>query len=275
MCHVGQRILELAVRQRSVGPVGKARTLVDPVSGDVAHDVLVTHRLSEAADHRRDLGVEQGPRDYPAAVHHDLDVLAGGVEHLEHAFVVHQGEERAEIDLSGQRIDDVLAFRARHLDQAQFRPVRRFTLELRVHRHERMGGKFLAGVGESLGRGYDSHWPVYSAIVRVCRDERSAVHHISCRCLRKTTNRPKLSRDVGTRVQASPATPEARNAAPMPTTMPPTIRSRSFTISGFAVAARPTRNATPLAMASCTITSPIRYAASGDDSLPTMDSAYA
>ena len=39
------------------------------------------------------------------AVPDDFDVLAGGVEHLEHALVRHQLEERLEVDAGRQRID--------------------------------------------------------------------------------------------------------------------------------------------------------------------------
>ena len=59
----------------------------------------------------------------------DLDVLAGGVEHLEHRLVPHQLEERLEVDPGGQRVDHDGFLRTRHLHDAEQGIVRRLPEE--------------------------------------------------------------------------------------------------------------------------------------------------
>ena len=56
--------------------------------------------------HGRDLGVEDRMRNDVGAMPDDFDVLARGVENLEHLLVRHQFEEGLEIDAGRQRVDD-------------------------------------------------------------------------------------------------------------------------------------------------------------------------
>ena len=61
----------------------------------------------------------------------DLDVLASGMEHLDHARVAQQRKQRLEIDV-GHRIDNRLDAGGSELDQAQPRPIGLVAHELRI-----------------------------------------------------------------------------------------------------------------------------------------------
>ena len=60
----------------------------------------------------------------------DLDILAGGMKHLGDRRIRHQLEEGLEVEPFCQRIDENFDCRARHLDQAEFRPEGRLSQEL-------------------------------------------------------------------------------------------------------------------------------------------------
>ena len=96
-------------------------------------------------------------RDEARLVPDDLQILAGGVEHLHDALVGHQGEEGLERDFGGHGIDQRLVLRARELDEAQARPVCLLAYELRVDGHEVVLGEPLAEVGELVGGGDQAH----------------------------------------------------------------------------------------------------------------------
>ena len=82
---VGHRVGDLGRRQRPARPVGEAVRLVERVAGDALHELVVGDRIAVAQHHGGDLGVENRMRDDVGAVPDDFDVLARGVEHLEHA----------------------------------------------------------------------------------------------------------------------------------------------------------------------------------------------
>ena len=65
-------------------------------------------------------------------MHHDLDILPRGMEHLEHALVGHQGEEWREVEARRHGIDQTAERRPGHLDEAEFRPVGRLAHEFGV-----------------------------------------------------------------------------------------------------------------------------------------------
>jgi hypothetical protein len=75
-------------------------------------------------------------RNEVAAVEDDLDILPGRMEDLQHGRIAHQLEERRKIDALGQRIDEHLRRRARHLYEAELRPERRFAQEFGVDGNE-------------------------------------------------------------------------------------------------------------------------------------------
>ena len=62
----------------------------------------------------------------------DFDVLAGGVEDLDHRFVGHQPEEGLEVDVWRERIDQRRHAGRGHLDQAEDRPEGRFADEFGI-----------------------------------------------------------------------------------------------------------------------------------------------
>ena len=132
MRHVGQRIDELLFRQRAMPPVGEARRLVELRAGDLLHQLVVGDAVAEAADHGRDLRVEDRMRDQPAEMEDDLDVLPRGMEDLDDGLVGHQREERLQVDVGRQRIDQRGHAGRRHLDQAELRPEGGFADELGV-----------------------------------------------------------------------------------------------------------------------------------------------
>ena len=148
MGHVGHRIGELRRRQRPARPVGEAVRLVERVAGDALHQLVVGDRIAVAEHHGGDLGVEHRMRDDAGAVPDDFDVLARGVEHLEHALVRHQLEERLEIDAGRERVDHHGLVGARHLRDAEQRIVGGLAQELGVDGDEGVARQPLAGGGQ-------------------------------------------------------------------------------------------------------------------------------
>ena len=73
--------------------------------GHRLHEVGIRDLVAEAANHRGNLRVEQRHRHHLGEVPEDLDVLARGMEDLDHLRVGHQREERREVDSLGERID--------------------------------------------------------------------------------------------------------------------------------------------------------------------------
>ena len=83
----------------------------------------------------------------------DFDVLAGGVEHLQHALVRHQFEERLEVDAGRQRVDHHGLVGARHLRHAQQRIIGGLAQEFGVD-----GDEGVAAPGARRRRPVRSSW---------------------------------------------------------------------------------------------------------------------
>ncbi len=145
MGHVRQRIVELLVGKRPPAPVGEARGLVDVDVLHLLHQLVIGHAVAEATHHGCDLGVEDRVRNEVAEMEDDFDVLARRMEHLGHGGIGHQREEGRQIEAFSQWIDNDFKVRARHLDQAQLRPERRFPQELGVDGDEIRLGQLPAG----------------------------------------------------------------------------------------------------------------------------------
>ena len=79
------------------------------------------------------------------AVPDDFDVLAGGVEHLEHVLVRHQVEERLEIDAGRERIDHHRLVARRQLRHAEQRVVGGLAQEFGVDGDEGVARQPFAG----------------------------------------------------------------------------------------------------------------------------------
>lgn len=113
----------------------EAGRLVDLLVLDAVDELVIGHAVTEAANHRGHLRIEDRMRNEISEMVDDLDVLPGGVEHLHDIRVAHQREERGEVDPGCHRIDDHCHFRACHLNEAQHRPERGFAQELRIDRN--------------------------------------------------------------------------------------------------------------------------------------------
>lgn len=143
---------QLRLAERAARPVGEARGLVDARLGEVVHELLVADRIAEAADHGRDLGVEQRRRQDAAEHPDDLQVLPRGMEDLDHVLVAHQRHEGGEVEAVGQRVDHHGLVGRGHLDQAELRVIGRLAQELGVDGDEGMRGEAGAGGGQLVGR---------------------------------------------------------------------------------------------------------------------------
>jgi hypothetical protein len=83
---------------------------------------------------------------------HDLDVLPGGMKHLEHRLIRHQVEERLQVDALGQRIDDDGFVGACHLHDAEQRVIGRLPQEFGIDGDDGEFGEPAANVREFRGR---------------------------------------------------------------------------------------------------------------------------
>ncbi|MGY3649014.1 hypothetical protein ACVWW2_004305 [Bradyrhizobium sp. LM4.3] len=149
--------MHLLLGQRPARPVGKAVGLVGPVAGDLLDQRVVGDAVAVAEHHGRDLGVEHRVRNDVGLVPDDLDVLAGGVEHLQHALVGHQLEERLEVDALGQGVDDDRFLGAGHLHHAQQRVIGGLAQELGIDCYDGVLGQPAAGSRKVSGGGNQIH----------------------------------------------------------------------------------------------------------------------
>ena len=130
---------------------------------DLADERLVADLIAVAADHRRDLRVEERPRDDVGRRREDLEILARGVEHLDDAGRAKELVERLERQPLGQRIDEHGACSAPvagpgDLHEAQLRVVGPLAQELgvdgdvRAHRAARAEPRERVGIGDGVIR---------------------------------------------------------------------------------------------------------------------------
>ena len=87
--HIGDGVADLRLRQRAARPVGEAGGFVEIDPGDSLDELDIGNLLAIAADHRRDLRVEQGLGNEAREAPDDLDVLPRGVKHLDHGLIGH------------------------------------------------------------------------------------------------------------------------------------------------------------------------------------------
>ena len=139
MGDVADRIVDLALVERPARPVGEARALVElACRAGSRPDSGIADLLAQPERHRRDLGVEQGMGRAAGQVEDDLDILAAGVEDLQHMLVVDQQVEQGR-EVDAPRPWDRSPPPPRSfadLDQAQLRPVGVLAHELGVDRDE-------------------------------------------------------------------------------------------------------------------------------------------
>ncbi len=63
-------------------PIGEARRLVDLLVLLSVDELIIGNAVTEAANHRGHLRIEESDEDEVSEMMDDLDVLPGGVEHL-------------------------------------------------------------------------------------------------------------------------------------------------------------------------------------------------
>ena len=149
--------MHLLGRQRPARPVGEAVGLVRPVAGDALDELVIGDAVAITQHHGCDLRIEDRVRNGAGLVPDDLDVLAGGVKHLQHRLVPHQFEERLEVDAGRQRVDHDGFLRARHLHDAEQGIVSRLPQELGVDGDDLVLGEPGAGGGEVGSGGNQIH----------------------------------------------------------------------------------------------------------------------
>ena len=143
MHDIGQRVIDLPLGQRPVRPVGKARGLVEAGAGEPLYEGLVADRIAKTAHHRGDLGVKDGVRHRARELEENLQILARRVKHLEGVGLRHQRQQWLQIDALGQGVDRDRLPGARHLHDAEDRPVGALAHELGIDGDEFR--PFLAG----------------------------------------------------------------------------------------------------------------------------------
>ena len=158
MGHVADRVVDLRLGQRPARPIGEPRRLVDRDMADRVCKLAIGHLLAIAANHRRDLGVEQRRRQDAGELPEDFEVLPGGVEHLDHVLVGHQLQQRLEVESGSERVDRHRFVVGGELDNAKNRPERRLAQEFGVDRHERRARQALAGLSEFVRRRDQGHF---------------------------------------------------------------------------------------------------------------------
>ena len=115
------------------------------------HQHRVADRFAEAADHGRDLGIEDRVGDDAGKMMHDFDVLAARMEHLQDPLIHHEVEKGFQIKARREAVDQDLGAFARHLDEAELRPEGLLAHELGVEGHKRGLGQLRAGFGQFFG----------------------------------------------------------------------------------------------------------------------------
>ena len=154
--------MQLRIAQRPAGPVGKARTFVNPLAGEPAHQGIVADGVAEAADHCRDLRIEDRMRQPAEAVKEDLQVLASRVKHLEQRFVVQKIGHRSQIEPGRQRVHGDGTVGPADLQQAQLRPVGLIAQEFGIDGNEVGAPKISTERTENARLGDDQHGGSYS-----------------------------------------------------------------------------------------------------------------
>ncbi len=151
MGDVGDRIVDLARVERTPGPVGKARALVDDDPEIAFDEVRIAHLFALTQRHRRNLGIEHRMRGLAGQVVDDFQILPAGMDDLQHILILGQQVEQGfQVDARRHRVDRGGFVRVGDLDQAQFGPIAVLAHEFGVDRDEIGGGQAGAQLGEAF-----------------------------------------------------------------------------------------------------------------------------
>ena len=140
VAHVVERVLDLRVGQRALGPIGVRVALVELDAEHLLDERTVADLLRKARQRRSDLRVEDGRGSQSTDPIEDLQVLASRVKHLGHRRVAQQVAQRREV-VYRKRVDDGRHVIGPQLDQAQAREVGALAHELGVDAHDRGGSE--------------------------------------------------------------------------------------------------------------------------------------
>ncbi len=101
MRDVGDGIIDLALVERTAAPVGEARALIEAVAKQALDQIRIADLLAMPERHRRDLRVEQRVGHLAGEIMDDFEILAAGVEDLQHVLVSDEEvEQRLQVDPS-------------------------------------------------------------------------------------------------------------------------------------------------------------------------------
>ena len=150
MSDVADRIIDLALVERATAPVGKARALVERMAEHRFDQARIADLFSEPQSHRGDLRIEQRVGDLVGHVVDDLEILAPGVEDLEHVVVVdEQVPQRLKIETARLGIDRCRLVGRGDLEEAELRPIAVLAHELGIDGDEVVGGEALDQCGKA------------------------------------------------------------------------------------------------------------------------------
>ena len=149
--------MHLVLGQRPARPVGEAVGLVRPVADDAFDQLVIGDGIAIAEHHGRDLRIKDRMRNDAGLVPDDLDVLAGGMKHLQHLLIDHQFEERLQVDALGQRVDHDRFLGARHLHDAEQGIIGRLAQEFGIDGDDRVPGEAGANGCEFRSGGNQIH----------------------------------------------------------------------------------------------------------------------
>ena len=151
---VADRIVDLALVERAARPVSEPCALVELHAEPGVDEVAIADLFAKAERHGGDLGVEHRMRRLAGQIMDDLDVLAAGMEDLEHVLIIDQQVEQGrKVDARRLGIDRRGLAGVGDLDQTEFGPVAILAHELGIHRDIGGFGHAGAEIGKRLAVG--------------------------------------------------------------------------------------------------------------------------
>lgn len=149
-------VADLGVRQRPLQPVGAGFALGQLDRQHFLDQARIAHGEAQVQVTGRQLRVEQRLRQLAGQAQQHFQVLAAGMQDLDHAIVVEQLGQRLPV-IDQQRVDEESALAVADLYQPGFRVKGVDPHEFGVHCHERQ----LAPLPAALGQGLVVTDPVY------------------------------------------------------------------------------------------------------------------
>src|SRR5690606_30052612 len=133
---VGKGVFKLTLGQGSMTPIGKARCVVDALTGDAGDLLVIGDAVAETAHRRRNLCFKYRRGNQTAQMIDDIDILTRSMENLGHLLIAHEIEEGPEVHARRQRVYQSGDARSRELNQTELRPEGGLADELGIDRDE-------------------------------------------------------------------------------------------------------------------------------------------